>query len=118
MVTRSQHGIVKPNPKYGLNVVGYDIALPNKESMHFFEAIKYSVWQQAMNDEYQALVKQGTWNLVPPPLNAHVISCQWIYKIKRHSDGSVAQYKAHLVANGNQQTKGLDFTDTFSPVIK
>lgn len=47
-----------------------------------------------------------------------MISCQWIYKIKRNSDGSVARYKARLVANGNQQTAGVDFTETFSPVIK
>lgn len=55
-----------------------------------------------MHEEYQALVKQGTWTLVPPPLGANIIGCQWIYKIKRHSDGSVARYKARLVANGNQ----------------
>lgn len=47
-----------------------------------------------------------------------MIGCQWIYKIKRNSDGSVARYKARLVANGNQQTAGIDFKKTFSPVIK
>lgn len=63
-------------------------------------------------------MKQNTWDLVPPPSNANVIGCQWIFKIKRHSDGSIARYKARLVANGNQQYEGLDFTETFSPVIK
>lgn len=118
MVTRSKHGIVKPNPKYVLNVVGSNITLPEREPVHYSEARKHAVWQQAMNDEYRALVKQGTWTLVPPPLESHVIGCQWIYKIKRHSDGSVARYKARLVANGNQQTEGEDFTNTFSHVIK
>lgn len=71
-----------------------------------------------MNTEYQALLKQGTWTLVPPPSGANIIGCQWIYKIKRNSDGSVTRYKARLVANGNQQAEGIDFTETFSPVIK
>lgn len=71
-----------------------------------------------MAKEYEALVKQGTWVLVPPPSHGHVIGCQWIFKIKKRSDGTVARYKARLVANGNQQAKGMDFTDTFSPVIK
>lgn len=71
-----------------------------------------------MNTEYQALIKQGTWTLVFPPSGANVIGCQWIYKIKHNSDGSVARYKARLVANGNQQAEGIDFTKTFSPVIK
>lgn len=71
-----------------------------------------------MAEEYKALVQQGTWTLVPEPSEANIIGCQWIFKIKRHSDGSVARYKARLVANGNQQEEGCDFTETFSPVIK
>lgn len=71
-----------------------------------------------MAEEYEALIKQNTWTLVSPPPHANVIGWQWIYKIKRHSDGTVAGYKARLVANGNQQAEGIDYTETFSPVIK
>lgn len=76
------------------------------------------MWKKAKHEEYQALFTQGTWDLVEPPTMAHVIGCQWIYRIKRHSDGSVARYKARLVANGNQQEEGLDFSETFSPIVK
>lgn len=55
---------------------------------------------------------------MPPPSNANIIGCQWIYKVKRNSDGSVARYKARLVANGNQQSEGLEFSETFSLIIK
>lgn len=61
----------------------------------------HSVWQKAMNEEYQALLTQDTWDLVEPHPHSHIIGRQWIYKIKRHSDGSVARYKARLVAKGN-----------------
>lgn len=118
MQTRSKSGIVKPKHPFALTLEHSNTTVPDKEPNNFIEAIKHPVWQQAMHAEYQALVKQGTWILVPPPLGANIIGCQWIYKIKRHSDGTMARYKARLVANGNQQTEGIDFQETFSPVIK
>jgi hypothetical protein len=43
---------------------------------------------------------------------------QWVYKIKRKADGSLDRYKARLVANGFKQQYGVNYEDTFSPVIK
>lgn len=115
MKTRSQSGIFKPKHLISLFTASSSSI---KEPKHFQEAIPHSVWQKAMAEEYEALITQGTWTLVPPPSHGNVIGCQWIYKIKRHSDGSIARYKARLVANGNQQAEGLDFLETFSPVVK
>lgn len=84
-------------------------SLPSIEPKHFSEAVQHFVWQKAMAEEYKTLVDQSTWTLVPPPKHGHVIGCQWIFKIKRHLDGTVARYKARLmVANGNQQSEGVD----------
>lgn len=118
MVTRSKHGITKPKTQFGLTVVDPISSPVTVEPSYFSEAIKHTVWQQAMSEEFTALVKSRTWTLVPPPPNTNIIGCQWIYKIKRNSDGSIARYKARLVANGNQQYEGIDFSETFSPVPK
>ena len=56
--------------------------------------------------------------MVPLPLSKNVVGCKWVYKLKTHSDGSIARYKARLVAKGFHQQYGIDFTETFNPVIK
>ena len=71
-----------------------------------------------MQDEYDDLIRQGTWPLVPPPVNHNIVGCKWVYKLKTHSDGSIARYNARLVAKGFHQQYGVDFDETFSPVVK
>ena len=71
-----------------------------------------------MEEEYEALMHNKTWHLVPPSPNKNFIDCKWIYRIKKKSDGTVDRYKARLVAKGFKQCYGIDYEDTFSPVIK
>jgi Reverse transcriptase (RNA-dependent DNA polymerase) len=68
--------------------------------------------------ELDALAKNNTWSLVPASEATNVVGCKWVYKTKHRSDGTVERYKAQLVAKGYIQEEGLDYTDTFSPVIK
>ncbi|RVW58402.1 Retrovirus-related Pol polyprotein from transposon RE1 [Vitis vinifera] len=72
----------------------------------------------AMNREYQALLRNNTWSLVPPPSSTHIVGCRWIYKLKYRPDGSIDRHKARLVAQGFTQTPGIDYFDTFSPIVK
>ncbi|RVW20584.1 Retrovirus-related Pol polyprotein from transposon RE1 [Vitis vinifera] len=65
-----------------------------------------------------ALLRNHTWSLVPPPPSTHIVGCRWIYKLKYLPNGSVERYKARLVAQGFTQTPGVDYFDTFSPVVK
>lgn len=71
-----------------------------------------------MEDEYRALIRNKTWKLVPPVGNQKVIGNKWIFRLKRDIEGKVLKYKARLVAKGFLQTSGVDFHETFSPVIK
>ena len=71
-----------------------------------------------MDAEFDALQKQQTWVLIPPSPHFNLVGCKWFYKLKLHSDGSISRYKARLVAKGFHQQPGIDFIETFSPVIK
>ena len=71
-----------------------------------------------MNTEYDALLKNKTWHLVPAPRGKNVIGSKWVFKVKRKADGSIDRYKARLVALGYRQQYGIDYEDTFSPVVK
>jgi hypothetical protein len=71
-----------------------------------------------MASEFEAWQRQHTWSLVPLSPSQNIVGCQWVYKIKRATDGSVSRYKARLVAKGFHQQAGVDYAETFSPVVK
>jgi hypothetical protein len=59
-----------------------------------------------------------TWTLSPQPHNRTIIKNKWVYKLKQKAEGTIDCYKAQLVAKGFQQRDGIDYKETFSPVIK
>ena len=71
-----------------------------------------------MNDEIQALKDNKTWKVVSLPQGKKAIRSKWVYKVKFKSDGSLKRFKARLVVKGFNQKYGIDYKQTFSPVIK
>ncbi|KAK1598830.1 hypothetical protein QYE76_018634 [Lolium multiflorum] len=111
--TRLQQGIRQPK-RYTDGTVRYGLFSSTGEP----EALDNSNWRQAMDEEYKALMDNKTWHLVPPSRNKNLIDCKWVYRIKKRADGSIDRYKARLVAKGFKQRYGIDYEDTFSPVVK
>lgn len=75
------------------------------------------LWKTAKQEEYNALINNNTWTLVPLP-QRHAIGCKWVFRVKEDPNGSVNRYKTRLVAKGFHQRYEFDFTKTFSPVVK
>ncbi|WMV57710.1 hypothetical protein MTR67_051095 [Solanum verrucosum] len=113
-VTRSQHQITKPNPKYA-SMATLTSQIP---PVTVKQACKDPQWRQAMQSEFDALMSNQTWNFIPPSDHQNIVENKWIFRIKRKPDGSIERYKARLVAKGFNQWPGIDYVDTFSPVVK
>ncbi|GJR43591.1 ribonuclease H-like domain-containing protein [Tanacetum coccineum] len=113
MVTRVKAGISKPLARMNCHATT-TLHIP-RSHLH---ALRDPNWHKAMVDEYNALISNGTWDLVHHPANANIVRSMWIFKHKFNADGLLSRYKARLVANGHSQQQGIDCDETFSPVIK
>ena len=89
-----------------------------KEPTSYEEAVSHPSWQDAMSKELQALEDTKTWSIVSLPPDKKPIACKWVYRIKYKADGNIERLKARLVVKGFTQKEGVDFTETFSPVVK
>ncbi|XP_015170070.1 uncharacterized protein [Solanum tuberosum] len=112
--TSMSYSNITPSYKSYLSTFSSSISEPSS----FDQASKNSNWILAMDQEIQALTDNHTWEVVDLPPGKLPIGCKWVYKVKYKADGSVERYKARLVAKGFTQQEGLDYHDTFSPMVK
>lgn len=75
-------------------------------------------WWDAMQEEYASLMNNNTWELSQLPQGQKIIGCKWVFALKKNSSGKIERFKARLVAKGYAQTYGINYTETFSPVVR
>lgn len=115
MRTRAKNKIVKPVTKFSLNA---SKKCATSEPRTVTQALKDEKWRKTMSTEYDAHIQYEIWELIPPHSSQHLVSCRWIYTTKYFANGEEERPKARLVARGNTQQYGVDYGETFSPVIK
>ena len=116
--TRLSQGIRKPKTYTDGTIPCAHLAAVSEEPSSLKDALANPNWELAMDAEFDALLKNKTWHLVPPAKGRNIIDCKWVYKVKKKADGSIDRYKARLVAKGFKQRYGIDYEDTFSLVVK
>ena len=75
-------------------------------------------WREAMQQEIDSLQEHDVYELTELPRGRRAVGCKWVFKIKHNADGSIERYKARLVAQGYSQRYGVDYDETFSPVVR
>ncbi|CAM8941115.1 unnamed protein product [Rhodiola kirilowii] len=92
--------------------------ITDTEPTCYTSACKDQKWMDVMHKELDALQANNTWEITDFPSGKNPVSSKWIYRVKRKLDGSIERYKARLVARGFSQMEGLDYHETFAPVVK
>jgi hypothetical protein len=108
------------HPGYAPHALDFDElhAVTIEEPGSFKEAEHAPEWQNAMKEEMDAIVANGTWSLTELPASHRAIGLKWVYKVKRDQLGAIVRHKVRLVAKGYIQHQGVDFEEVFPLVAR
>ena len=73
-------------------------------------------WKEAADNEFKSLKVNETWDVVEMAKDKSIVTCRWVFKVRRKAYGSIDRYKARLVAQGYSQEHGQDYNDTYMPL--
>jgi hypothetical protein len=115
MTMRAKRGFQLQADKLTLSATSASTLSPVPSSIR--AALVNPNWHRAMEEEFAALIANNTWDLVPRLVGSNVVTGKWIFKHKFNFDGSLERYKACWVLHGFTQRPGVDYDETFSPVV-
>ena len=122
LITQAKVCIFKIHHPTNLGILGSSrliyALLASTKSKGFESAVKNPTWVAAMDEEIRALQQNDTWTLIPHPANTNIVDSKWVFCIKYLLDESIERFKACLVAKDYTQVPSLDYTDTFSSIVK
>ena len=88
------------------------------EPSSFEEVVQQPVWVDAMVEEYDSMMRNSVWDVVPRLGDKSVVTSRWLYKVKQAANGSIEKHKVRFVARGFSQVEGIDYNETFAPVTR
>ena len=88
------------------------------EPTSYEEVAEKKEWKDAMIEEYQSIVKNDVWDVVPISKEKTMVSSKWIYKMKHSLDDNVEKCKARFMEHGFSQKEGIDYEEFFAPVTR
>jgi hypothetical protein len=115
MTTWVKRGFRLPTDKLMLLTISSSPLSPVPTSIRI--ALIDPSWRCAMEEEYDTFITNNTWDIIPRPIGSNVVTSKWIFKHKFNSDGTLERYKAHWVLHDFTQRPGVDYDETFSPVV-
>ena len=89
-----------------------------REPLSYKEAAEDELWRDSVADEIFALEDRDTWTVVDLPPDKKALNCMWVFRLKFNAYGTIRRRNSCLVVCGNNQTEGIDYTETFAPVAK
>ena len=101
--TRLQKGIKQPK-QYTDGTIRYGMFTSTGEPSTLAEALEDTRWRQAMQEEYNALMDNKTWHLVPPSSTRNLIDCKWVYRVNKNADGSIKHVWLQKVLNKDRKS--------------
>uniref|UniRef100_A0ABD2X129 Reverse transcriptase Ty1/copia-type domain-containing protein n=1 Tax=Trichogramma kaykai TaxID=54128 RepID=A0ABD2X129_9HYME len=105
---------VRAPERYQANVIIYHEPKNYREALACTDA---DLWKRAIDEEMNALEKNDTWDVVDTPNDRTLIGYKWVFKVKNQTGDKPPRYKARLCAQGFTQEAGIDYQETFSPVV-
>ena len=75
-------------------------------------------WREAMQAKLHSLIKRDVFGpVVQTPASIKPVGNKWVFVRKRNENNDIIRYKARLVAQGFSQRPGIDYEETYSPVM-
>ena len=99
--------------RYYSNYVSLLCDIIDKEPSNYEEAVEEKEWKDVMIEEYQSIMKNDVWDVVPRLEGKSIVTSKWIYKIKHVADGIIEKYKARFLARGFSQKQGIYYEEIF-----
>ena len=110
VATADQPAVVKKDPRRTVRVPHTLFEAEGSE--------EWPCWKEAMDAEITSMHDFGVWKLVPEPRGANLMSCKWVFALKRNKLGEIERFKARLTARGFTQREVVDFDETWAPTAR